>query len=148
MDGARNAALLGGKLPDNVVDLRVPLDPTYLPVLRGTAGVIAGTTSFNYDEVIQLRVAVSELFTVALRHLAHIEPSSRTNEIAFRFIVEPDGLEIQATYAAEFTGHPDTEEELESLALLSSLLDEVQYEAGAPGETLVRMRKNKSEGEQ
>ena len=129
----------------NVVELRVPLDPAYLPVLRGTAGVIAGTQSFTYDEVMQLRVGVAEVFDVALRHVARLDPFARGNEIAFHFIGEPDGLQVIAIYAGDFVAHPDTEEELKSQALLVSLLDEVQYEATTSGGTLVRIKKQKSE---
>ena len=132
----------------NVVELRVPLDLAYLPVLRGTAGVIAGTRSFTYDEVMQLRVGVSEVFDVALRHVARLDRFAKGNEIAFHFIAEPDGLQVIATYAGDFTAHPDTDEELKSQALLVSLLDDVQYQATASGGTLVRIKKQKSESKQ
>ena len=42
----------------DTVHLRLPVKPEYLAVLRATTGVIAGNMDFNYDEVMQIRVAM------------------------------------------------------------------------------------------
>ena len=56
----------------DVVELRLPLKSEYVNVIRATVGVIAGTLDFTYDEVMQFRVALSEIFELAA-HLAEHE---------------------------------------------------------------------------
>ena len=57
--------------------MRLPPKPEYLSVLRAAIGVIAGDISFNYDEIIQLRVAVSEAFQMTIRQVPQ-EPQVST----------------------------------------------------------------------
>ena len=56
----------GGTLTD-AIELRLPSRPEYLTLVRAAVGVIAGGMSFNYDEIIQLRVAVSEAVQMTMR---------------------------------------------------------------------------------
>ncbi|MCH8993835.1 MAG: UDP-N-acetylglucosamine 1-carboxyvinyltransferase, partial [Chloroflexi bacterium] len=52
-------------MTQDVIQMRLPLKSEYLPVLRAAVGVIAGGMEFTYDEVMQLRVAISEVFDLA-----------------------------------------------------------------------------------
>ena len=47
-------------MANDVFELRLPPKSQYVSILRATVGVIAGNMSFNYDEIIQIRTAVSE----------------------------------------------------------------------------------------
>ena len=44
----------------DVIELRLPPRSEYLTLVRAAVGVISGGMPFNYDEIIQLRVAISE----------------------------------------------------------------------------------------
>ena len=77
--------------------------------------------SFNYDEVIQLRVAASEIFNLAAEWIAQDEEPLATRELALQFIVDENKLEIlvpnQISYAVSLTG----DQMVESRALSRSL---------------------------
>ena len=126
------------------IELRMPLKLRYLNVLRAATGVIAGTISMNYDEVMQLRVATSAVFESAIKHLLHGEPAPEVTDLAVSFAVHPDRIEIVMTDQAVYAGGPDSEDHRESLDLLRSLVDEVEFGIEADGKTFVRMVKTKS----
>ena len=125
-------------MANDVVELRLPLKHEYLPVLRATIGVIAGTITFNYDEIMEIRVAVSEVFNRAMKHTTRRGKGSEENELAVRFVVQPEVIEIQMTGPKNPKGHVNSEEE-ESTALLKSLMDEVEFGAETSDKTVVRM---------
>ena len=128
----------------DIIELRLPLKPEYLSVLRATTGVIAGTLSFNYDEMMQLRVAVSEVFDLGIKHATPAGQAPEVKELAVRFAVEPGKIEILIAGPIDYTRHLDSEEDKESHALLKSLMDEVGFGAEAAGGTALHMVKYKS----
>lgn len=121
------------------IRLRLPLKSEYLPVLRMAAGVIAGVMTFNYDEIVQLRVAVSEAFSIAIRNIPGQMGSEQTDEVEFRFTVSPDKLEVLVVSGANDIADLDKEDTEESRALLESLTDEVEF---GGEQYLVRMVKH------
>ena len=125
----------------DVLELRLPLKPEYLPVLRATTGVIAGTNSFTYDEVIQLRVAVSEVFDAILSRFTERNEVSPVKELAVQFVIAPEMILILVIAPAREAEHRDSTKEKESLALLKGLMDEVELRAEGTGKTVVRMVK-------
>ncbi len=137
----------------DAIEIRLPPKPQYLSVLRATIGVIAGDMSFNYDEIIQLRVAVSEAFQMTIRQIPQESPGSIVVGLVVRLTVEPDNLEIVIFKLQDYTSSsphlgtnqplPSIEEEIESRALLESLVDEVEMGREAAGEALIRMVKYK-----
>ena len=133
-----------GRRFSDVIEVRLPLKDDYLSVLRATVGVIAGEMSFNYDEIIQLRVAISEAFSMAVRWYTEAEPIPASMELAVRFIVEPDRLEILIPNPGNDQTPPALDEEIEGQALLESLMDEVEFGGRESGKALVRMAKHKS----
>ncbi|MCH2510358.1 MAG: hypothetical protein MK109_08930 [Dehalococcoidia bacterium] len=102
----------------DVIEIKLPPSSEYLAVVRATIGVIAGNMSFNYDEVIQLRVAASEVFNLAMEWVSQEAAASASRELALQFIVEGNKLEIlvpnQINYTVSLTG----DEMVESRALL------------------------------
>jgi len=125
----------------DVIEVRLPPAPAYLPLLRATVGVLAGIMSFNYDEIIQLRVAISEAFNLAIRWAAHESSTTSPDEILMRFVVAPDRIEILVPKRPGSIGQIDIEREEESCALLESLMDDVEFGGGATKQPLISMTK-------
>ena len=125
----------------DVIEIKLPPSSEYLAVVRATIGVIAGNMSFNYDEIIQLRVAASEVFNLAAEWVSQDAAASGTPELALQFVVEGDKLEIlvpnQISYTVSLTG----DQMIESRALLESLMDEVEFGGGANQNPLIRAAK-------
>jgi len=125
----------------DVIEIKLPPTSEYLAVVRATIGVIAGNMSFNYDEVIQLRVAVSEVFNLAAEWIAEDAEPLDTRELALRFVVDGNKLEIlipnQISHAVSLTG----DQMVESKALLESLMDEVEIGEEVGQDPLIRIAK-------
>ena len=130
----------------DVIEVRLPSAANYLPVLRATVGVLAGIMLFNYDQIIQLRVAVSEAFDLATRSAKQEGSPTNPDEVSMRFVVAGDKIEILVMPQADFIGQIEIEEELESCATLKSLMDEVRFGGGAANEPLIRMTKSNTAG--
>lgn len=134
--------LSGGQLSD-VIELRVPPKLEHQAVVRAAIGVIAGGLSFNYDEIIQLRVAVSEAFEVMLRRVQRSGPEALPSEVTIRFKTDADSVEVLIPGWPSIPGYAATEEDAESHALLESLMDEIMLDGGSNGEPVVRMLKRR-----
>ncbi|PKB64909.1 MAG: hypothetical protein BZY80_01595 [SAR202 cluster bacterium Io17-Chloro-G2] len=127
----------------DVIELRVPPKLEHQSVARAAIGVIAGGLSFNYDEIIQLRVAVSEAFEIMLRRVERTSPESAPTEVIIRFKTDTDSIEVLIPGWPSIAGYVASEEEAESQALLESLMDEIMLDGGNEGEPVVRMLKRK-----
>ena len=125
----------------DLIQLRLPAKPKYLPVLRAAIGVIAGTMEFTYDEIVNLRVAMLEAFDLAAKDLNSQGQVGRLKDLKVDILIEPERLEIQFPIAPSRAGGPPTEEEKESQALLSSLMDELEFEVVAGSGPVMRMVK-------
>lgn len=104
---------LGVSPADRIIELRLPAKREYLPVLRATGGVVAGTMSFNYDEIMHIRAALSEMFDLAIDHVTRHARGSEVKELAVRFLPQRDRLEILITHPTNSTIDLDSEEEEE-----------------------------------
>ena len=111
----------------DIIELRLPLKLEYLNVIRATVGVIAGTLDFTYDEVMQFRVALSEIFELAT-HLAEHEDAEGPGDISFRFEPQPDGLGVRVGAAVNVVRDLVAEHQDEGRALLDSLMDSVEFD--------------------
>lgn len=136
--------LAGGRLSE-VVELRVPPKLEHLAVARAAIGVIAGGLSFNYDEIIQLRVAVSEAFEIVLRRVQRTNPESSPTEVIIRFNTDTDNIEVLIPAWPSIPGYVANEADAESQALLESLVDEITLDGGVEGEPVVRMLKRRED---
>lgn len=134
--------MVGGSLTD-VIELRLPPRPEYLTLVRAAVSVISGGMSFNYDEIIQLRVAVSEAVQMATQWAIQEEIEATGAQLVVRFTVNPDRLTILLTVPEGLPRPITAEPDEEGLALLQSLVDEVEFGGGAGGELLVQMVKYK-----
>ena len=129
----------------DVIELRVPPKLEHQSVARAAIGVIAAGLSFNYDEIIQLRVAVSEAFEVMLRRVQQTSPEDSPSEVTIRFKTDSDSVEVLIPAWPSIPGYVATEEDAESQALLESLMDEIMLNGGDEGEPVVRMFKRKED---
>lgn len=125
----------------DVIEFRVPLKSEYSPVLRATTGVVAGVLSFNYDEVMQLRLAMSEIFDLAIEYLGR---TSAAGEMDVRFLIHPDKMEILILGPKGYTSPLNWGRGRETLALLQSLVDEIEFGAEIADRTLVHIVKHRS----
>ncbi len=146
--GARGKAGRTGRgstqsLPGNAVELRLPPSREYLPVLRAAVGVVAGTASFNHDDILQLRVAVTDAFDLASRQMNEAGGASKERGLTFRFVLGRGQLEVLVSGPKSLPETPDSTEEAESRALLKSVVDSVELGAEAGGEWVIRLIKRK-----
>ena len=130
----------------DVIEVRLPPAPDYLPLLRATVGVLAGIKSFNYDEIIQLRIAISEAFDLATKWARQEGAPTDPDEVSIRFVVATNRIEILVSNRPGFIGQIDIEREVESCAILESLMDEVRFGSGAANEPLISMTKYTTAG--
>ena len=127
----------------DILELRLPAKAEFLPLVRASAGVIAGGLSFRYDEIVQLRTAIAEAFELTAHHVRDDQGGSATVNITIRFTITADRLEIVIPTIEESTSTVGSQERAESEALLKSLMDEVDlhYEtACGPSLRLVKFR--------
>ena len=136
-----NNGALAGWLPGDVIEMRLPTRPEYVSVLRATAGIIAGEMSFSYDEVLNIRVAVSEAFMMAM---SCVGPGEGIEEITVRFSIGATGLEVLIPAPRTYFHDPRSQGEMERRMLLGSLVDKLELGSGATGEPMVRMLKHRS----
>ncbi len=129
------------------VELSLPLKPQYLLVLRATVCVVAGTVSFAYDEIMELRAAASEIFDAAVNHPTPTPERGNEDELTVQLVVDPDKIEITMIGPENFTDALHGQQGEESRAVLRSLMDEVEFGVERPGKTGVRMLKYRSAGE-
>ena len=127
-----------------IIELRFPLKTEYVSVLRATVGVVAGGMFYNYDEIIELQAAVSEAFEFTCRRVGNTTQSSPEVQLTVHFILEPARIEAVIFSPQDCANRSATEEEMEHVALLEILMDEVEVGSGTPGEPLIRAVKLKS----
>ena len=137
-----SSELAGGNLVD-VIEIRVPPKLEHQQVARSAIGVIAGGISFNYDEIIQLRVAMSEAYEIMLRRVQQADSGSAPSEVTILFNIDTDSIEVLIPPWPLIAGYAATEEDEESKALLESLMDEIHLNGDIEGEPVVRMLKHK-----
>ena len=125
----------------DVIEVRLPPNPEYLPLLSASVGVLAGIMEFNYDEILQLRIAVSEAFDLTARWANKAGEATGPDEISVRFVVAADKMEVLVMNRLGYIGAIDLEREVESCSTLRSLMDEVRFGDGAADGPLISMTK-------
>lgn len=125
----------------DVLELSLPPKAEYLPVIQTAAGVLAGSMSFNYDEIIHVRTAVAEAFDLAVRRLQRTAAFPKPVDVKVRFLIMPEGLEVQIRGPQDDAGWLASQEDVESRALIESLMDEVELDGAATETPPIRMFK-------
>ena len=141
LENGRAEELGGRYVAGETVELLLPPKVEYVPVLRAVVGVVAGTLSFNYDEIIAIRVAVSEALGLVLRHIQREGLPGDSGGIKAGFVIGHDSLKVVLT--APGPGYVDTEsaKDMESQAVLESLVDSVEIGVEGSGERVITLVK-------
>ncbi len=128
----------------DVIDLRLPPKAAYRTALRAILGAIAATVAFNYDEIMQLRIAVSEAFDMAVRHMAQRPQAPEGAGVDIRFVITADTIEFTVSAPFDSGEIQGDEPDLESQGLLRGMMDEVDLGPGTDNMTVVRAVKRRS----
>ena len=135
----------GERLRADAIEVRLPPRPRYLAALRAISGVLAGSVSFNYDEIMEIRAAISEVFELVVKRAMERQEATPLDKVTFTFTVQADYIEIiiEPTVGSSSIMVSEAEEQ-ESRAFLESLMNEVEFATGADGAPVIRMVKRKS----
>ena len=130
------------------VELKIPSRSEFVGVARLALSGVASRTPLTYEDIEDLKVALSEACNNAIQH-AYPEENPEFS-ISIRFCILPDGLEVDV----EDTGRGFSLEQAEKIKvdlerergfgifLIRSLVDDVTFESLAPSGTRVAMTKN------
>jgi len=80
-----------GQLTDDEVRLSLPAEPEFARLARLTVGGLATRVGFDYDEVEDLRIAVSEACSLL------IGPERSAGTVTLVFQLRADGMQIDVT---------------------------------------------------
>lgn len=117
------------------VKLAVPATPEFVRLARVTAAGLASRLGFTFEQVDDLRLAIDELC------YALIGPSGRPGTVQLRYLLRPDGIEVEgAGHFHEDAGPPSAVSEL-SGQILDALVDEheVVVDGSSPRFRLVKL---------
>jgi serine/threonine-protein kinase RsbW len=125
--------------PYDYIEMKIPAKPEYVGVIRLTLSGIASRMGFSYDELDDLKIALSEACTNAVQHAYK---NSRIGEVKVGFGLYRDRIEIMVADNGEsfdfeqarkglgpYDGHGTVEFMREGglgLYLIETLMDEVR----------------------
>lgn len=124
------------------IKMEITSNPSYVGIIRLTTSGIANKIGFSVDDIDDIKVAVSEACTNAIKH-------GDNDRFYIKFIILEDGLSIEIRddgkgYDISSVGTPDLENPKESglgLFIIKSLMDEVSIESKNNEGTLIKMTK-------
>ncbi|MBU5335402.1 ATP-binding protein [Intestinibacter bartlettii] len=122
--------------------MEIASNPQYVSVVRLTTSGIANKIGFCLEGIEDIKVAVSEACTNAIKH-------SLDNRFSVEYTIFENGLTIQITdsgkgYDVEAVSKPNLEEPKESglgLFIIQSLMDEVDIKSDIDHGTIIKMTK-------
>jgi serine/threonine-protein kinase RsbW len=133
------------------IDVRFPAKAEYVSIARLTAAAVAAGQAFTYDEVEDLKIAVSE----ACGALITASKTPRRSPLRLHFVPETDALVIrveargtQLELNVRANGEPrPLDERLLGIFLMQSLVDEVDIRhTGDRASIVLRLAKRRREG--
>lgn len=74
----------------DVVEVTIPARPEFVSVVRLTAAAVAARRGFSYDEIEDLKIAVTEACTALIT-----SGSDPAHPMGVRFLLEPAALEVR-----------------------------------------------------
>ena len=131
--------LSGTSGQDETIEVRLPPRLEHTAVLRAAVGVIAGGMSFNYDEIMQIRTALTEAFELAAAAFTPQETEAESSHMAVTFGVQQDRIAIELADPGHGITRLGEEAAEESKALLKSLVDELEMGPSDDGRRIIRM---------
>ncbi|TYR78360.1 anti-sigma B factor RsbW [Priestia megaterium] len=137
------------KQPYDFIEMKIPAKPDYVAIIRLTLSGIANRMGFSYDDIEDIKIAVSEACTNAVQHAYKDEADG---EVKIGFGLFSDRLEIMVidngesfdfAKLKEQIGPYETSREVEflpegglGLYLIETLMDEVKM-VNSTGVTLM-----------
>lgn len=124
------------------IKMEISSNPEYVGIIRLTTSGIANKIGFSMDDIEDIKVAVSEACTNAIKH-------SNDNKFFITFDILENGLAIEIKdtgkgYDVESLHQPDLNNPKESglgLFIIQSLMDEVNIESKENKGTIIKMTK-------
>lgn len=124
------------------IKMEINSNPEYVGIIRLTTSGIANKIGFSIDDIEDMKVAVSEACTNAIKH-------SNDNVFNITFSILENGLTIEIQdngkgYDIENALQPDLENPKENglgLFIIQTLMDDVSIESKENQGTIVRMTK-------
>lgn len=124
------------------IKMEITSNPEYVGIIRLTTSGIANKIGFSIDDIEDMKVAVSEACTNAIKH-----SNNDVFNITFSMLENGLTIEIQDNgkgYDVENTLQPDLENPKESglgLFIIQTLMDDVSIESKENKGTIVKMTK-------
>ncbi len=131
------------------IEIRIPAKPQYVSVIRLTVSGLASRVGFSYDEIEDMKIAVSEAVTNVVQHAYGIHEDG---EIVIGFALYADKIEVMVSdYGHSFNfeeiksqiGPYQEDESVEMLRegglglyLMETLMDEVRVNNNEGGVTV------------
>lgn len=124
------------------IKMEIPANPDYVSILRLTTSGIANKLGFSMDDIEDMKVAVSEACTNAVKH-------SEDNKVNIIFNLLENGIEIEIQdngkgYNVDSISIPDLSNPKESglgLFIIQTLMDDVKIESKGNQGTNIKMTK-------
>lgn len=126
----------------DTIKMELSANPEYVGIIRLTTSGIANKIGFSMDDIEDIKVAVSEACTNAIKH-----SKDSKFEIIFEIIENGINIEIKDNgkgYDVSSIGTPDLENPRESglgLFIIEALMDEVSIESTEGEGTIIKMNK-------
>ena len=124
------------------IKMEISANPEYVGIIRLTTSGIANKIGFSIDDIEDMKVAVSEACTNAIKH-------SLDNKFSVEYTIFENGLTITIIdsgkgYDVDSIDVPNLEEPKESglgLFIIQSLMDEVEIKSNINYGTVIKMTK-------
>ncbi|MDN3018035.1 anti-sigma B factor RsbW [Paenibacillus sp. BSR1-1] len=91
------------------IEMKIPAKPDYVGVIRLTLSGIASRIGYTYEEIEDMKIAVSEACTNAVQHAYSMEEGG---EVIIGFGIYPDKLEIMVADSGKSFNFIQTKNEL------------------------------------
>ena len=124
------------------IKMEISANPDFVSIIRLTTSGIANKIGFSIDDIEDMKVAVSEACTNAIKH-------SSDNKFSVEYTIFEDGLTIKIVdsgkgYDVDAVDKPNLKEPKESglgLFIIQSLMDEVEIKSNINYGTVIKMTK-------
>ena len=129
------------------IKMEIASNPQYVSIVRLTTSGIANKVGFCLDDIEDMKVAVSEACTNAIKH-------SSDNKFSVEYTIFEDGLTIKIVdsgkgYDVDAVDKPNLKEPKESglgLFIIQSLMDELEIKSNINYGTVIKSNVTEGEG--
>lgn len=134
------------------VDVTIPAKPEYVSIARLTAAAVAARKAFSYDEIEDLKIAVSEACNTLIaatsvpRRPITLRVVPRRTDLVIWIEAQGAKLDLDVNGSLDPSSHPLDDSKL-GLFLMQCLVDEVDIRhSGGHGGVMLRLVKRRQEG--